>query len=275
LNNINKIKKPKYELIAIDLDDTLIGPELLISRRNQTAIRHARDLGVKIVIATGRTFTTTLPFIEKLGIHTPAICYQGAEVRTKNNILFYKPLPLKYVKPILKIGIENKVQILSYIDDIVSLSRPLTQAGREYLGKIELVKRINIVDFEKYRFAKAPLKIMFIANRPKTLKMQKETDKIFSGKVYSTLSRSTYLEFLNYDVSKGKALEFVAKMYRIPMRKVMCIGDSYNDVPMFEEAGLSVAVRNAPSAVEKRADFVVASEKRDGVAQAIERFVLS
>ena len=73
---------------------------------------------------------------------------------------------------------------------------------------------------------------------------------------------------------KGTALRFVAKKLEIPLEQVLAIGDNPNDVPMFEAAGVSVAMGNAPLQVREAATTVGPSNDDEGVAWAIRKFAL-
>ena len=81
------------KFIVVDLDDTLIGMDLRVSSRNKKAIRRALKKGIQVTIATGRTFQTAEPFVQKLGIRLPVICYNGALVRNTHKVHIEKMLP--------------------------------------------------------------------------------------------------------------------------------------------------------------------------------------
>src|SRR3954470_3249593 len=83
-------------LLAIDLDGTLIGEDLVISPANRAAIAAAQAQGVRATLATGRMFRSTLTFARELKITTPLICYQGSLIRDRVSaeIIFHQALPL-------------------------------------------------------------------------------------------------------------------------------------------------------------------------------------
>jgi len=88
-------------------------------------------------------------------------------------------------------------------------------------------------------------------------------------------SEPEYLEFAPFGVSKGTGLLLAGEICGIEPAEIMAVGDEMNDLPMLERAGLGVAMGNAPEAVRRAADTVTASCEEDGLALAIERFVLS
>ena len=92
-----------------------------------------------------------------------------------------------------------------------------------------------------------------------------------------SLDPSNNINFINAisrSVSKGDSLRNVADYMDIDLEQIMAIGDSFNDLPVFEVAGLSVAMGNAPEDLKQLADWVAPPVEKDGVAVAIEKFIL-
>lgn len=265
----------KHKLVVIDLDDTLIGPDLRISRPNLRTIREVQRRGVRVTLATGRSFPTSKPFIKQLRITDPVLCYQGALIRSLRKVYYRQLFPSRYLRKVLAFGFAHRVQIAVYVKGTVYLNKPLTYWGREYLNKIEQVKQIALVDLQHYSFAShQPIKIMFIAHARKTARLEKLARRRFGKYLYMTRSRPNLLEFLHPDVSKGKSVQRLGTILGIRMHEIIAIGDSYNDSSMLRAVGVGIAVRNAPAAVERTADWVVPSQKKNGVAVALERFIL-
>lgn len=262
-------------LVVIDLDETLVGPDLKISRANQQAIAAVRRRGTKVTIATGRTFTTTHPFAEKLKIDLPLICYQGAVVRTSRQVLRVRRLDPALVRSIIRYGFRERTQIAVYTNEQVFFHKPLSHWGKEYLNQIEQVREINLVDLRAYVFPLPILKVMYTGNERKMVDVEQRAKRRFGRQVMITRSRANLLEFTDLQASKGAALEFLSRKLKIPLRRTMAIGDGYNDISMFRVAGFSVAVANAPPVVEEAADAVTESHYKDGVAMALEAFVLN
>lgn len=263
-------------LVAIDLDDTLVGANLKISPRNRAAVQRLVRRGIRVVIATGRTFSTARPFLERLKLDTYAICYQGALVRKPHKTLYDRRFPMKYYQAVLQFAARNRTPACVYVpgSDQLFFNRKMDRRAKEYLDRIEQVEQIGLVDLRKFRFPSQPIKIMLIAGDDKITRLARSARRRWARKLYVTISQPTLLEFFHPHVSKGRALKIVADHYGIRLRDTVAIGDSYNDIPMLRAAGVGIAVRNAPAAVERRADYVVSSWEKDGVAEAIERFVI-
>jgi len=268
-------KRAKIKLLLIDLDDTLIGPDLKVSQKNQLAIRQAIRAGIKVTLATGRTFTTTLPFALKLGLKHTLACFQGALLRGKSKRLAAQTMPPQYYLDIIKFGLKHKIQICVYVldHDTVFFQRPLDKYGKEYLDKIEQVRQISLVNLLTFPFSHPPIKIMFVAHPEKIVSLAKIARKKFGRRLYITRTRNNLLEFLHPHVNKGLALKKLAEHYGLDMGQTAAIGDGYNDIPMLKAAGGSFAVKNAPAEVERAADYVVSAWDQDGVAEAIARII--
>ena len=82
------------------------------------------------------------------------------------------------------------------------------------------------------------------------------------------------IEIMKKGTSKGSAVKALANRFNIPLDKVMCIGDSGNDISMLEVSGLSVVMGNAPEFIKAYGEYITDTNERDGVAKAIEKFIL-
>ena len=118
-------------------------------------------------------------------------------------------------------------------------------------------------------------KVNVVTDRDRTPEVLALMERICGGDAYVTRSNPEFVEMLSPLVNKGEALEAVARQLGVPMDRVLAIGDSYNDLPLLEVAGFAVAMGSAPNELKEKADAVVGDVEHDGVAEAIERFVLS
>ena len=82
-----------------------------------------------------------------------------------------------------------------------------------------------------------------------------------------------YVEILPKFVDKGVAVDKLIKHLDVKKDKVICVGDSYNDLPMLRLAGFGVAMGNAQDEVKEAADYVTESNDENGVARVIEKFM--
>jgi hypothetical protein len=119
------------------------------------------------------------------------------------------------------------------------------------------------------------LKLVIVTDEPTTVKIIDELSERFGELLYVTRSYPIFAETINPDVSKGQALADLAKWLGIPLENVMAIGDDLNDIDMVATAGLGVAMRSSPPDLLRNAQFVTGTVDEDGVATAVERFILN
>jgi len=124
----------KYRLLAVDLDGTLIGPDLQILLRDREAITRAREAGVRFTIATGRGFPVAQKYARDLGLATHVICYQGGLIKDPNSgdVLYEATLPPDAYAEAVRLAQEQDLDFHVYVGDTVFLGRdaPLSRLLR-------------------------------------------------------------------------------------------------------------------------------------------------
>jgi Cof subfamily protein (haloacid dehalogenase superfamily) len=264
------------KLVAIDLDDTLLDSTLSISGPCKSNIRAAREKGVIITLATGRMYSSALPFALQLEVDVPLITYQGALVKNSQTqqVLYYQPLAPDMAVAVMKYFQKAGVHYHSYFDDQLCLESR-SEEGMDYaqLAGVEPLIVPSLVD--ACRQGQEALKIMAVnRDQERLLEMEKDLKHIYGSSLHITRSKPYYLEIMNPQANKALALKTLAEHFGIQQREVMALGDSYNDMEMIKWAGLGVAMGNAPAEVKRVADFVTASNDEDGVAQALQYWIL-
>lgn len=262
-----------YKLIAVDLDDSLLGTDLKISDRNKKALSKAAEKGVKITIATGRMYKSALPYIKELGIEVPVLAYQGAYIKEPGTgrTLVRKEVPREYVLSLIEDCKKDNLHLQIYTEDTYYFAQD-NEYSRFYENQSG-VKGMEVGDLMQVADCE-PIKLLII-DRPETISaLYSKYNEAFSGRLQTVVSRPIYLEFTHIEATKGRALEQLATMLGIEREAVIAIGDSYNDISMIEYAGLGVAMGNSPEDVKEKADYVTSTNAEDGVAEIIEKFVL-
>lgn len=262
-------------LVAMDLDDTLLRDDWTISPRVVKAIQKAREQGVKMTIATGRMPISARPYVEQLGVDIPVITYHGAMVQQalSGEILFRRVIPSSLAAEIVRDVSQRGFYVQVYLKDRV-VTTQLNRQSQEYI-------KISSVCIEE-----ADLSIL-LSQEPegveKILLIGKETEldqlapvlgECYGKKVHVTKSKPIFLEMIDRKVNKGVALAALAEKLGIAQKDVMAIGDSFNDLEMIKYAGLGVAMGNARREIKEQANAVTASNEEDGVAEAIEQYIL-
>ena len=261
------------KLVAVDMDDTLLDGTLQVSPRTCEAICKAQKQGVVVTIATGRMFTSVLPFAEQLNIQAPVITYNGGMIRypISKEIIFHKTIEADVAGKVVELFRQRGWYLQSYMnDELYVVERCEKARSYERLSGIQAVA----VGAEFYSMKHEPTKMLTIAEPHQIQEIQRIINKEFSGKIVAATSKANYLELTHPSVNKGHALSVLAEKLNISRVEVMAIGDSNNDYPMIEYAGFGVAMGNASDRVKAIAQAVTAHNNAHGVAEAIEKYVL-
>ncbi|AFQ46324.1 Cof-type HAD-IIB family hydrolase [Desulfosporosinus meridiei] len=263
-------------LVAMDLDDTLLREDWTISPRVVKTIQKAQAQGVKVTIATGRMPISARPYAEQLELDVPIITYHGAMIQQviSGEILFRRvipsPLASKIIQDLYKRGFYAQIYLKNRV-----IAQTLNEWSQEYARiasvHIEETDLSNLLNQEP----EGVEKILVIAEETALGNLAPLLLESYGERVHITKSKPHFMEITEGTVNKGVALDALAKRYGIAQQEVMAIGDSFNDLEMILYAGLGVAMGNARSEIKEKADFVTFTNEEDGVAEAIERFVLN
>ena len=260
-------------LIAIDMDDTLLNETQQVTERTREAIRRAIDAGVAVTIATGRMFRSALPFAQELGINLPLILYNGAMIREihTGKTIFHRPIGTDLAQELADLFRQRDWYLQKYVDD--RLYVPKLDANAKFYADYARVEAIPLGK-KFFEMTEAPTKMLSMGDTAELNVIRTEVMARYGDRLYLASSKKRYLEMVDIRVNKGEAVAFLAESLGIAKTEVMAIGDSMNDVDMIEYAGCGVAMGNANATVRAAANFVTASNSEDGVAEAIEKFVL-
>ncbi len=289
-----------YKLIAIDLDGTLLNSYGTISEKNKEAIKKAQEMGTEVVISSGRTIQSAKSFANEVGANNYLICGNGSMLYDVQNqqVLYNKFLNRKKVLQIIKICEENSIFYSVYTENLTitkSLNYNILFYNNEN-KKMPDEKKTNIKIMENiYQYIENNpnvnvLKITICDENKiifggiiKKLRQIKDIDVLdvehMSRKVITsgTEERTVeyhYTEITSKDVDKWNAIKMLANKLNIKKEEIMAIGDNMNDKQMIENSGLGVIMANCAPYMKNYADEIVSNNNEDGVAEAIEKFVL-
>lgn len=262
------------KLVAFDLDGTLIGRDLVIRPRVRAAIAKLRAHDVVGCIVTGRMYGAAVPYARELGFTAPVVCYQGAAIVDPelDRVLRDIPLAPATVADLIDRAERDRVHLQLYRND-----EYYCESANRFSDLYASLSGIAPVVVPSLReaFAFSPAtKAVVICDPPDAELYALRLREHFDGRAYVTRSYPEFVEVLNPQVDKGEALRFVARHLGIAMEDVVAIGDSWNDAPLLEAAAFGVAMGSAPAELRAVSHAVVADVSGDGVAEAIERYVL-
>lgn len=262
-----------YKLIVSDLDDTLLGDDLIISERNKEVISEAMKSGYMFTIATGRATEAAVTYANELNITLPIITYQGACIYdcSKNEYIHSDELEKSKILSVIEYAEKNNIHCNIYTDGVIYIKEH--NKWSEYYGKLSKeLEKVCVGSLLDFDFDKT-IKLILIDDYDKLETIKTEVEELVNDKINIFYSKSNFIEITNEKATKGNAVEKLAQMYGIDMKDVIAIGDSYNDLTMIQRAGLGVCMENGRDDVKKAADYITLSNEDNGVAEAIDRFV--
>jgi Cof subfamily protein (haloacid dehalogenase superfamily) len=261
------------QLIACDLDGTLMGEDLEFSPRLLRAIRRAQDRGITVTVATGRGFPSARQFAQRLSTAAPLICYQGAQVRLHDGTPLYQAnLSRACLPEVIAFCRDRRCELTVYCDDQIYQATQVYDAA--YYDRWFSLPRHLVGDLLK-AFPGEPVKFLAIAeNHEDGDRLEEDVRALAAHRFQVVRSHAWFVEGLAAGVSKGDGLSRLAQHLGIRREEVMALGDSGNDASMVDWAGLGVAVGNASADVKAVAGVIAPSLAEDGAAWAIERYAL-
>jgi len=281
-------------LIALDLDGTLLDSRGRLSERNRAAVAAAREGGARVALVTGRRFRDARPLALELGLDVPVIAHNGAltkHARTLETVAAVL-MPRRAAHACIRLGRARGADALVSDDHTGAglLVYDHISEGNTALAKyIEWSRRVvgedaaaairQVPSLEDY-LDHDPLHIAFSGGCGAMQRLAEEMERELGGTVKLLLTLYPKPDFALLDVlhpsaSKGAGLAAVAEEYGLQREEVLAVGDNHNDLEMLEYAGTGVLMANADPALGERGPFhSTASNDEDGVAEAIERFVL-
>ncbi len=270
-------------LIALDLDGTLIGEDLVLGPRTIRAVRAARERGIAVSIVTGRMTTSALRFARELGLVDPIVAYQGALVRALpplasdprlGRILAHRPLDADVARDVIAwartVGLEPHVNHLERF--VIQADDPRAEDYSTFLGaRAELVPDL----MAWLRFPVSKVISVAAASEPVPESILADGRARFAGRAEVTISHPRFLEFLAPGVSKLVGVRHLARRAGVPLGRVLAIGDQFNDLEMIAGVGHGAAMPSAPGPVRAAARYLAPPVAVEGAAELIERLALA
>jgi Cof subfamily protein (haloacid dehalogenase superfamily) len=266
-------------LIALDIDGTLVGENLVVGERTRAAVAEAMRRGIAVSLVTGRMASSAQQFAQTLGLTGPLVAQQGALIRSMpapgstglGRLMYHHPLSAQTTTEVVRWCREhamfphfNHLELM-----IVGADESRLEEYRLFVGD-----RLRIVPDVAERARRPVTKVVAIGDGEHSVELLDEARLHFAGRAEVTLSHPRFMEFLAPGVSKGRAVRWLARRLGVPLAQAMAVGDQYNDLEMITEVGHGVAMPSAPAAVKAAAQYVAPAVGEEGTAQMIERIAL-
>lgn len=266
-----------FDLYAFDLDGTVLRRDLEISDRTISVVRRLRELGARLVVATGRQYEGARKHAGRLGFggEDPVICYGGAMVRSiDGETLLHRTLSREAGVEVLEWAEERELHARVFLDGHI-VSTPRATDLLKHLRHPETME-VSVVDSPAAwlrESSEEPTKIVFIDHPDKIGGWLWEAQQAFSGRLFVTRSLPHYVEVGGLEGTKSRALEFVCGLWDVDPGRVIAFGDADNDIDMLRFAGHGVSVGGLTEGVREAADVVAPSVDEDGVASYVEQLL--
>jgi hydroxymethylpyrimidine pyrophosphatase-like HAD family hydrolase len=281
-------------LLALDLDGTLLNSRGQLTERNRKALDEVRQRGVHVALVTGRRFRDARPLALELGLDVPVIAHNGAltkHAHTLETVAVF-PLPLTAARNALRVGREAGGDALVSDDHEglgVMVYDHLSGDNRALRRYIAWARRVHgeeganavreVPSLEDY-LDHEPVHLAFSGGCAAMTELRDVLDRELGAtvKILSTMYAKTdfaLLDIIHPEASKGVGVAAVASELGVTQAEVMAIGDNFNDLEMLHYASTGVVMGNADqSLLNLDGLHATASNDEDGVAVAIEKFIL-
>ena len=269
----------KYKLLVLDVDGTLLNDEREISKRTLAALLKVQQMGVRIVLASGRPTYGLMPLAKTLELGNYGgfvLSYNGCQIIKAQNgeILFERRINPEMLPYLEKKARKNGFAIFTYHDDTLITDSP----DNEYIKNEALLNNLKIIREDEFSTAIdfAPCKCMLVSDKEEALiELEQHWEKRLAGTLDAFRSEPYFLELVPCGVNKANTLGALLEHLEVTREEAIAVGDGVCDVTMLQLAGMGIAMGHSQDSVKVCADYVTASNEEDGVALAVEKLILA
>jgi Cof subfamily protein (haloacid dehalogenase superfamily) len=265
---------PPVKLLLSDVDGTLVRPDKVLTDRTIAAVQKLYEAGIKFAITSSRPPRGMSMFIQPLKLSTPLAACNGAifvnpDLTLISQKALARPLVEKAIAALERFGLD--IWIYKGSDWFVR-SRHGVHVDHQVIS-VQFEPTV-VPDFQA--ICDQVAKIVGVSDDHAIVRKCREAmNSELGGQVSATSSQPHYLDITHIDANKGEAVKMLSRRFSIDPAAIATVGDGPNDVLMFKESGLSIAMGNGDAEVKKQATFQTESNENDGLALAIEKYVLS
>jgi len=260
-------------LVVADVDGALVTPDKIVTPRAHAAVQKIMETGIAFTITSGRPPRGMKMLIDDLQLQHHVTAFNGGLfVRPDLSVISENLLPREAVQPVIDILIRHKLDVWIYNEkDWFVPSRHGPHVDREEWT----VKFPPIVVSTFDGLLDRVMKIVGVSDDLGAVaRCEKDVPQERGEHVSAARSQPYYLDVTHPKANKGEVITVLSEMLQVPTANIATIGDMPNDVLMFKRSGVSIAMGNASPEVQHEARFVTSSNKEEGFALAMERFVL-
>ncbi|EOT27908.1 Cof-type HAD-IIB family hydrolase [Enterococcus saccharolyticus] len=261
------------KIIFSDIDGTLLDENHQLTNETRQVVQELQRRDVKIVLTSARPPKAMITIAEELTLQTPLVCFNGALITQVQSQQFVD----LYSVALERLDTLMLYQLITSMFPAISIN--IYSSDRWLVEKIGTWEQQEmditgvqpeVVDMHVFLKEYHPIhKILCMGDEKEIAQLEIALISANLLGVTCHLSKTTYLEIINKDVSKLAALEFLCRKYSLSLEEAVAIGDNYNDLPMIQHAGIGIAMGNAPERIKQQADVVTVSNQENGFSQAL------
>ncbi|MFC2159690.1 HAD family hydrolase [Actinomycetota bacterium] len=259
-----------YKLIVTDVDGTLLDKKSKITELNRQALLECRKRGIEVVLATGKTMDSILYLVKDLGLSLPQITLNGSVTISPDLeiIRSSKIDPVYYYEIVREIKESGHQPVIAlengklFLEDYHPDLKHLDDIGEKF-------ENVSSIETDYYANNTVDIYIPIEESDPLDNKLRKK----YSDKMQFVRSGKFFFDILNKNATKGSALLALIDSLGINKEEVAVLGDSPNDLSMFEIAGLKIAVKNSYPEILQKADIVTDESYNSGLGKAIYKYI--
>lgn len=269
----------KYKLLVLDVDGTVLNRDKTITARTRAALLKVQQMGVRIVLASGRPTYGLMPLVKALDLGNYGgfiLSYNGGQIinAQSGEVLFERRINPEMLPYIEKKARKHGFSLFTYTEgDIVT-----TDPENEHIRQEAMLNNMQLRKEEEFSISVdfAPCKCMVVSDDEAALiALETHWRKRLNGALDVFRSEPYFLEVVPPAINKANTLGALVELLELKSEEVIAMGDGVCDVGMLQSAGLGIAMGNAPHSVKVCADMVTGTNDEDGVAQAIEKLILA
>ena len=263
----------RIQLVLADVDGTLVTPDKTITERTRAVVQRLAEANIAFAITSGRPPRGMGMLVEPLGLRTPIAAFNGGMlVEPDMKPIEVKAIPPELVAPIVLGLIERGLDAWIYqCNDWLLRDPAAPYAAREQ----RTVRFPPTVTDDLESHTEGVVKIVGVSDDRAAMDLCVDVMRERVGdRLSAARSQAYYLDITHPEANKGAVLRFLSRKLDIPHEAIATIGDMPNDVLMFAQCGLSIAMGQSSDEVKRTARRVTKPNTEDGFAEAVERFVL-
>ena len=273
VNDLSPAADQPIAALLADVDGTLITKEKVLTPRTIDAVKRLRERGVVFCITSGRPPRGLRMFVDPLELTIAMAGFNGGViVRPDLSVIDEKPLPVDIPSRVIDTIRTHRLEAWVYSPTEWYVTDPLGTRVERETSTVQfppvVVPNYDAMLHEVIKIVGVSTDYEAVARCEASLQAE------FGTRVTAARSQPYYVDITHPDANKGAVVHRLARYLNVSPRRVATIGDQMNDILMFKESGLSIAMGNASPEVQRQATFVTTSFGEEGFAHAVERFLL-